>query len=283
MGKAKQEASARADELLKSYNVKLNPVAGTYRLTDKATGKETNVERSGVDVGTSIFAKGRRANRLIGKELVRRSGTVATPAVEIDDTKSSKPTTQTSTAIPPVSLRSLPKTQFSTSRFDSNRFNLGQGTVVPSVGTSQQSTTVSSNPLVDYSPKPYSSKIASISPIPTKEQIRQGIINNQTGTPSIQTAGVSNNSAEDDELFNQFLSTKYASLPEWRRAKVSQDEFARINNYSKTSSDFQLYKNRVNRQKTSLATQGGPSDTRMKTIFFLKNLLYNPLTLQYPI
>jgi len=72
MGKAKREASARADELLKSYNVKLNPLAGTYRLSDKATGKEVNVERSGVDVGTGILAKGRRMNRLIGKNLVQK-------------------------------------------------------------------------------------------------------------------------------------------------------------------------------------------------------------------
>jgi len=72
MSKAKREASARADELLKSYDVKLNPLLGTYRLADKTTGKEVNVERSGVDVGTGILAKGRRMNKLIGKNLVQK-------------------------------------------------------------------------------------------------------------------------------------------------------------------------------------------------------------------
>jgi len=71
MGKLRQQAEQRASELLKTSDVKLNREAGTYQLINKATGKTENLPLSGIDVGSGLFAKNRRVNRLIGKSLTR--------------------------------------------------------------------------------------------------------------------------------------------------------------------------------------------------------------------
>ncbi len=73
MGKLKQQAEQRGNELLKTSDVKLDRQAGTYQLINKATGKAENLPLSGIDVGSGLFAKNRRVNRLIGKKLTRNT------------------------------------------------------------------------------------------------------------------------------------------------------------------------------------------------------------------
>lgn len=73
MGKLRQQAEQRASELLKTSDVKLNREAGTYQLINKASKQTENLPLSGIDVGSGMFAKNRRMNRLIGKSLTRDS------------------------------------------------------------------------------------------------------------------------------------------------------------------------------------------------------------------
>jgi len=73
MRKLKQQAEQRSNEILKTSNVKLDRQAGTYQLINKATDKAENLPLSGIDVGSGLFAKNRRVNRLIGKNLTRNA------------------------------------------------------------------------------------------------------------------------------------------------------------------------------------------------------------------
>lgn len=137
MGKLRQRAEQRATELLKTSDVKLDRDAGTYQLINKATKQAENLPLSGIDVGSGLFAKNRRVNRLIGKALTRNSETSTgeeTPT-SVQPTAPTPPkstegtTTPTETATKPtIAQSSMP---WNSSEVK-NRFSLGStSTLVP--------------------------------------------------------------------------------------------------------------------------------------------------------
>lgn len=70
MSKKKLIAKERAGKLLETNQLTYGPQGQTYQLHNKETGKLSTDPMQGVDVGSGLLSRGRRMNKLIGRELV---------------------------------------------------------------------------------------------------------------------------------------------------------------------------------------------------------------------
>lgn len=251
MSRLKQQASERANELLKSYNVKINPDTGTYRLVNKSTGKEENVANSGVEVGTSIFAKGRRANKLIGRNLVQASGPVTNQQVV---QPANQPQAPTNTR-PEGEQESYPL--------------LKRRTI-----TQLPSTQSFSQPLS-----------LSIRPLPRVDASVLSAENSNLKSELASETEQENKTAAEDEMFNKFLQENYAKLPEYRRQRLTPEDYAKYSGYSKTSPEFSSYVKNFDSQKKLLAkpvsAPVGPTKSQSAVREFFKKVLFAPTGIPY--
>lgn len=253
MSKVKQAAAARAEELLKSYSVKLNPDAGTYRLVNKTTGQEENVERSGVDVGTGLLAKGRRANRLIGKNLVQAS-TIPSQSVQQ----------------PAIQAQTKPSV---------NSVN----------GERESYTSIKRRPATTLTQPQSFSKPTSlvIRPLPTIDYSKLTSLNNELKSELSTETEAENKLIAEDDMFNKFLQEQYTKLPEYRRRNLTPEEYNKYSGYTKTSPEFTSYSKHFDSQKKLLAkpisTDIGPTHAQQTAREFIKRIFLNPMGLAYPI
>lgn len=261
MGKLRQQAEQRASELLKTSDVKLNRDAGTYQLINKATGKTENLPLSGIDVGSGLFAKNRRVNRLIGKSLTRDSemSTVGeTPAqVQPSAPTGKQPEVKAATGEQTTTAPAGQSTQPWDATSVKNRFSLGSpSTLIPrrltfapdeqfklgfGAAQKQQETTTqqSTTGPVANTPSPYSTHDA-------YNRSKRSTIDDETNSQIVKPASalVAKNQPALDEFINANYKTKGYLTPE---------AYKRRESISETSPDVVAWRAGLNSKQEQIA------------------------------